>query len=405
MRLSDGLKQRRGDLLDRLESLSKKAEGESRLFTADEAAAWDAATASVRDLDQQIERQVAAEEMARSGKGGQRIAVDDAGNRHPVLTTGMKLADRHPPRGGQTLDLAKTIRGIVTGNWDGADGEQRAMSVGSLPGGGYSVPLELSSMWIDLARARAVTIAAGAGTVVMDSMTLRIASIVGDVAPAFRPENTALPENDVVFGALDFKARLIGVVTRSSLELISDAPNASEMITASITGALGVGMDAAMLSGSGDVATDTPRGILNWPGINTIPTVGTPTNYDAWLDAIHAIELANLEPSAVADNPDTVNVLRKLKTGISGDQTPLRAPAAYAALAPFVTTGLATGNSIVGDFTNALFGMRESIVIEATRVGDTALKNAQILIRGYMRIDTGVTRPKAFAALTGITTT
>ena len=31
------------------------------------------------------------------------------------------------------------------------------------------------------------------------------------------------------------------------------------------------------------------------------------------------------------------------------------------------------------------------------------LKNAQILIRGYMRLDVGITRPKAFTKLTGIT--
>ena len=238
-------------------------------------------------------------------------------------------------------------------------------------------------------------------------MTLRIAEIVGDVQPAFRPENTALPENDVVFGALDLKARLIGVVTRASLELISDLPMASDMITASITGALGVAMDGAMLSGDGvvDATHDNPRGILNWPGVNAIAAVGTPTNYDPWLDAIHLIELANLEPTAVVDHPDTVNTMRKLKTGLTGDQTSLVWPPAYARLSPFVTTGLAAGNSIVGDFTNALFGMRELIVIEATRVGDTALKNAQVLIRGYMRLDTGVTRAKAFTKLTGITTT
>jgi hypothetical protein len=44
-------------------------------------------------------------------------------------------------------------------------------------------------------------------------------------------------------------------------------------------------------------------------------------------------------------------------------------------------------------------------VIEATRVGDTALKNAQVLIRGFMRLDTAVTRAKAFTKLTGVTAT
>jgi len=44
MRLSDALKARRGDLLDRMEALAKKADTEDRLMDAAESAAWDAAT-------------------------------------------------------------------------------------------------------------------------------------------------------------------------------------------------------------------------------------------------------------------------------------------------------------------------------------------------------------------------
>lgn len=407
MRLSDSLKARRADLLDRLEKLSETAAHENRVFTAAEAAAWDATQKEIRDTDAQLERQLAAEQMRRDGKSGQRVAVDDQGHRHAILRSSDKLAERFPRREGQPLNIARAIKGVITGNWNDADTERRAMAEGTLSAGGYTVPSELAAQWIDMARAKSVSIAAGAGTIPMGMATLRIAEIVGDVAPAFRPENTALPENDVVFGALDLKARLIGVVCRASLELISDSPMANEMIVTSITGALGVAMDAAMLAGDGlvDATHDNPRGILNWPGVNAIAAVGAPTNYDKWLDAIHRIELANLSPAAVVDHPDTVNVLRQLKTGLTGDETSLVPPPRYAALSPFVTTGLAAGNSIVGDFTNALFGMREEVTIEATRVGSDALSKAQVLIRGYMRLDTGLTRAKAFTKLTGITTT
>lgn len=407
MRLSDSLKAKRADLLDNLEKLSETAAQENRLFTAPESASWDATQEELRTTDAQLERQLAAEDLRRNGKGGQRVAVDDQGNRHAILRSADKLAARFPRRDGQPLNIAKAIKGVVTGNWSEADTERRAMAEGTLSAGGYTVPTELAAQWIDMARAQSVSIAAGAGTIPMGTATLRIAEIVGDVVPAFRPENVALSESDVVFGALDLKARLIGVVCRASLELISDSPMANEMIVASITGALGVAMDAAMLAGDGlvDATHDNPRGILNWPGVNAVAAVGTPTNYDKWLDAIHGIELANLSPTAVVDHPDTANVLRQLKTGLSGDQSSLAMPPRYAALSPFVTTGLAAGNSIVGDFTNALFGMREEVKIEATRVGSDALSKAQVLIRGYMRLDTGITRAKAFTKLAGITTT
>src|SRR5262249_40047320 len=154
------------------------------------------------------------------------------GKRHLILRPTDKLADRYQRHDGPPLDIARMLKGIVTGQWDD-DYHKRAMSIGSLPGGGYTVPAELSAMVSDRARARAVCVAAGAGTIPMESSTLRIAEITGDVVPVFRPENVALPENDVTFGAVDLRARLVGVVTRSSLELISDSPLAADMITTS----------------------------------------------------------------------------------------------------------------------------------------------------------------------------
>jgi HK97 family phage major capsid protein len=410
MRLSDGLKQRRGDLLDRLEKLSKTAEAEGRLFDAAESAAWDAATKEVADLDAQITRQVAAEEMARGGKGA-RVAIDDQGNRHPILRPTDKLADRHRSS-GQPLNIARALRGIVTGDWNGADGERRAMGESTLPGGGYSVPAELSSLWLDMARSRSVCIAAGGGTIEMATQTLRIAEITQDVVPTFRPENVALAENDMVFGAVDLRARLVGVVARASLELISDSPMASDMITTSITAALGLAMDRAGLSGDGVVsaAVDNPTGILVKAGVNELLAVGALTDYDKYLDAMALVEGANLTPGAAINSPANNNTLRKLTTGIGStdgtttfaDKSKLSAPADYAALLRLVTTSMPNTSAIVGDFTQMAFGMREGIVIEATRVGDTALKNAQILIRGYARLDVGILRPKGFTRLMGI---
>src|SRR5260370_16718784 len=69
MRLSDGLKSKRADLLDRMEALSKTAGDANRLFTDDEARAWDAAEAEVKILDKQLERQLAAEALARGDRG------------------------------------------------------------------------------------------------------------------------------------------------------------------------------------------------------------------------------------------------------------------------------------------------------------------------------------------------
>jgi HK97 family phage major capsid protein len=257
-----------------------------------------------------------------------------------------------------------------------------------------------------MVRAATVTIRAGVGTVPMATQTLRIASVTQDLVPGFRAEGTAFPQNDIALGAIDMRARTIGVITSASMELLADSPIASDMLVAALTGSMAVAVDKAMLSGDGNSVSpaDNPRGILNWANINTIAVGAAPANFDQWLNGLHQIELNNLFGSAVIDHPNTVNELRLLKNTLND---PMRQPEAYAGLAKYMTTSMTAGVSLEGDYTQAVFGMREGVTIEATRVGtdpggNSALSKGLVHVRAYMRLDTAVLRPKAFCSLTGI---
>jgi len=107
MRLSDGLKAKINDLLDRMQAMSKAAEDAKRLFTDDEARAWDASQAEVKALNQQLERQLAAEALARGDRGdvhpatpGGPSLIDSDGNVIRALTKSEKLVDLVPRRPG-----------------------------------------------------------------------------------------------------------------------------------------------------------------------------------------------------------------------------------------------------------------------------------------------------------------
>src|SRR3954468_10363228 len=73
------------------------------------------------------------------------------------------------------LSLRKYLRGMVTGEWDGADAERRAMAEGVLGTGGYMLPAPLSAQIIDLARNQTRVLQAGAGLVPMPNKTLDMA--------------------------------------------------------------------------------------------------------------------------------------------------------------------------------------------------------------------------------------
>ena len=80
----------------------------------------------------------------------------------PVLSHKHKLLDNLPPsveRRG--LDLAKFLRGCVTGNWTGAIEERKTLDETTNPSGGYLLVPELSAAFIDFMRAAKRWVEAG----------------------------------------------------------------------------------------------------------------------------------------------------------------------------------------------------------------------------------------------------
>jgi HK97 family phage major capsid protein len=121
--------------------------------------------------------------------------------------------------------------------------------------------------------------------------------------------------------------------------------------------------------------------------------------------------LDNYTPNAVINAVRTGKTLAQLKTGLSGDKTPLVMPAEYAALTRLVSnqvpTNLGAGTNealaFVGDFRELLIGLRANISIEVSRDADTAFAKDQTMIRATWRGDVQVARATAFCLMSGIT--
>jgi HK97 family phage major capsid protein len=423
MRLSDGLKAKIADLLDRMTALSEKAATENRLLDDSEAKVFDAAKAEVGALDAQLERQLEAERLARGDRGDAHPAVPgaprliaDDGTVIRALTRTEKLADVLPRRPGfvdEPASISRALRGIVLGDWTKATRIERAMGEGVLAGGGYAVPAELSAMWLDNARAASVCMQAGAITIPMSSSTLRIVRIDGDPTTVWRQEHQPIPETDLIFNAVDLKARTAGILCRVSVELLEDSPIANAAIETAMSKAMGLSFDWAMLAGDGNqvAPNDTPMGLLHAANVNQISAVGTPTDYNKFIDAHVDVLNANGEPDAWIMNPTTVGSLAKLPTGLAGDKTQLRTPAPLDTLPRFVTTTLVNNGgagtnesaSIIGDFDMLGLAMRTGLTLEASRTAADTMSKAEVLIRLYARIDVAILRPKFFTRLIGIT--
>lgn len=302
------------------------------------------------------------------------------------------------------------MRAMVCGPRNEA--ERRALAEGTDSAGGHTVPTPLAQEFIDLLRANSVVVQSGALTVPMTSETLKIAKLTKDPTFAWRAENAAITDNDVTFGAVTFRALSCVALVKASRELLEDSINVEAALTNAFAEAGALEMDRVALIGNS--ASSEPTGIINVPGINLVD-MGTDgaafTNWDDWLDAVYELELDNVpRPYASVLHPRTARDLRKLKTGLSGDNTPLVMPEALRDVAMRTTTalpinetqGTATDASsvIVGNFSELMIGMRSELRVEVLR--ERFSDNFQYGFLAHMRLDVQVRHAESFCRIQGV---
>lgn len=413
MKLSDKLKARRVELSTAMQGMVDGIATESRDFNAEERTKFDGMRSEKDALVQRIADAEAAEEGERREEGRDLREHRQLGEGEVrALLPEQRMAE-HIRHDGPPLSLGRMVRAMVTGNWEGADAERRAMGENTGSIGGLFVPASLSANVIDIARNKSVVVPAGALTIPMDTAEMTVVKVLTDPTPHWRRESQPITESGQTFAPIRLRAMTLGCICRVSLELLEDAPRFSQTVENAMGAALALELDRVGLFGSG---TDEPRGLANTDGVNLVSmgtNGGTPDDYDEFLDAIAAIENANGTAGAVVYSPRTKRTLAGLKTGLSGDKTPLVPPADFTALKRLVsnqipnnlTQGSATTTSqaIVGDFSQMAIALRTGLTIEATRTGGTGtFSQMEALIRGYIRADVAVFRPSHFTKIVGI---
>lgn len=407
-------RERRDATVATMREMLNAAEAENRKFNAQEDQDWkdlereaEHLNAGVRLGQVQMDQQ-AAEHWGKQGPTPSGWRDSETGRAVNVYAPGERLSasDESEFQGGVTTGDA--IVAMVTGR--GSEQVRASLSEGTDSSGGYLVPEPLSRDLIDRMRAKTRVIQAGARTIEMETETLSIAGIADDPTPAWRLENNLIQESNPTFNRLTFQARWLGVLIKTSRELMEDSPNAGDAVNRALAGALAAEWDRAALFGSGDAPE--PLGLVNTTGVHEV-SMGTDgaalEGYAQMLEAVSLTTSDNAEPpSAMIMAP------RTLYQGISGltDTTgqPLEAPRVLRDVPMLDTSGVpideeqgtATNASriVVGDFSHLLLGVRSSVRIEILR--EVFGQNHQLGIVAWIRADVQVAHPKAFAQVKGI---
>lgn len=330
------LLEERADLWAKFSTLGNAAR--DRKLTQTERDDFDRLEARIGVLDIEIRDTRSAETADRAAAGAspalgiyhrEDFATDADGQAVAgrPLTRGQTFGDYVRARGlvaddQRSLDFDRYVRGIVTGQWDGADAERRAMSEGTTTAGGYLVPTLLSAQIIDLARAKSVTLAAGAQLVPMESQKVDVAKWTGDPTAAWRNEAASITASDATLGKITLTAQSLAALVIVSRELLEDAPAVQSKLLEAFAAAFALKVDLAALRGTG--TAPEPRGIRNTAGITTtsLGTNGATPTWDNMIDGIGVLDDANETPNAVVWHPRVGRSLAKAKDTTTQYLTP-----------------------------------------------------------------------------------
>ncbi len=339
------------------------------------------------------------------------MARDDGATSGTVLRPEQRMTDwlktTSTRSQAEGLSFGAFARAIVQGSRSPL--ERRALQESTGADGGYTVPEYVAANVIDVMRAKAQVIQAGASTVPMRSMTERIARLTSDPAATWKVELAPQTPSSPTFDAVILTARTLVSLVKISRELLQDSVNVEAALTNAFAKSLALEVDRVALRGSG--TAPEPRGIRTTTGVAQISmgTNGAPPTYDALIDAREAIVAANGNaPTAAIMATRTQSSLGKLK-----DSTlqPLRVPAILADVQLLGTTqvltnetqGTATNASTVyvGDFSQLLIGVRSELSLEVVR--DLYADQLAWAFLAWLRCDIALAHPQSFARIIGVT--
>ena len=430
------IRRKKSELRDNWQVIEDRAEDEGRALTGDEEGEYKKVKRQLDKLDSQEADILRDTELAQDW----RQMINDT----PVALMEQPGGGHDSPQGeirfvrhgesftravtqeplpdgirAEELSVGRTIKGLATGKWRGAEAEKRAMQGQENPAGGYFLPGPLSSRLIDLSRANQVTSQAGAVVIPVEADSLRVPKVLADPDVQWRGELEAITESDPTFGSVLLVPKVCAVLIKISQELYEDGVGVGDAVESVLAQALAVEKDRVCLMGGGAGNTNEPTGIYYTDGVTQLEVGvdGDPlVNYNPFINAIEAVENANANPGSVIMNPRTKADLATIVTGIASDLTKLEPPEDYKALRKLITTsipndltwngsGADTTAAFVGGFSAVWVGLRNQVRIDVSPHGTGVFNQMGLWIRAFIRMDVAVVRPAELAVITGIEST
>jgi HK97 family phage major capsid protein len=264
--------------------------------------------------------------------------------------------------------------------------------------GGYAVPAEWVSDWVDRAVEISV-LAPYASRMVMTAESSRVTTIEQRPTIATKAQLDAFGSAGIVFGSRQLQAWTSGAVMKASMEMLQDSPNAAPQIESVALRAMADWFDRTMLAGTGSAE---PLGLLNREDLPGDTSAGL-ISWDLIGEAVAAIREEVYTANAVILSPAAYSVLHLSRELTAGDGGYLNRPEHLRDLLILQTSHCPDDQALVGDLSQLLIGIREDMRVEASATAGDAFETNAMAIRVKMRGDFVPLDLSAFYRLDAVT--
>lgn len=280
---------------------------------------------------------------------------------------------------------------------------RRDLTVASAAGGGYLVATDNVS-FIEMLRNRSVAYRMGA---------MRLGGLQGNVTVPkqtgaatwywLASESTSITESQQTLGQMALSPKTGGAYTEISRQLLlQSSPDAEVLVTSDLGRVGGLGIDSAVLAGSG--ASGQPTGITNTAGIGSV--TGTSINYAKVLEFQTDVATANVLPErgGYATTPAVAALLMQ-RVKFSSTASPLWEgnlwDGSMVGFPAMSSNQMAAATMLFGDWSSVV--VAEWGVLEIS-VNPFANFQAGIIgVRAMVSMDCGLRYPASFSLATSIT--
>jgi HK97 family phage major capsid protein len=320
-------------------------------------------------------------------------------------------------------DKAKMYRGMLTGNWHGADKEkeiafavrEKALQTGEGTAGGYVLATEMSTDIFEAVRDRNVLAELGCMNISPNRSRFELPGVDTGATGYFTGEGNSISISDMKFKLIAMEAKKAAAIVAVSKEMIASAdPAVVAILERDMAASLAYTIMYNALYGNG--ANSTPIGLANIPGV-TKYTVAVDTNGSAPTKAFMRAMKASVPQKYVSNsfrflaNNNTnlqiatlVEAATPTATALVSDDVIIRN--AYGL--PYSTSGHVAANKTLGSGVNLsdlFYGSWEEFVyatwyggmrIESTVEGGNAFVNDLMLFKAVMPVNFACRRPDTF---------